>query len=1013
MVRQSADAELPGRVARQSANADSSAGKPRSASATLAGRSLSLQLQTPEDIVRPAPRAPRPAPRLPPDHTDPEDRPQDLPPRPQRPGHRPGNLRDADSFPVRNRHLGVTHSGPRGLDLHLCGPAEVPVGHLEPIEGLPADRTERPQVGHLETVEPPDQPRGQRIAEPRLRQQRTGLPVTESPRSDDELRTSRENRRHDLGQLLGMIAEIAIDEHDDLGGRLPPGQLGHAGETGTPVTPAVFLNHRRPVRRGDPRSLVGRGVVDDDDLPQQRGRQRIQNLPDRTCLVEGGNDHVDKRGSRHGLGWPMIADAMIQADSELQFVKGVGPRRAQELSRQGLETVEDLLYQLPFRYEDRRSFAEVGQLAQRRDACTLSVRIESARLIRTRRRGFTIFEAQVADDTGSIRCVWYNQPFLQRVIVAGRRAVLYGKAAPDRYRKLSIENPDYEILDEDETESVHTGRIVPVDRKTADLSPRVLRQLIHRLVLETDPASMPDLVPDDVRERLGLLRRFEALRQVHFPEEAARIDELAGSTTLAQRTLAFEEIFLLQLALALRKDELRHEARGIVYKVPDDLMPRLEALLPFTLTGAQRRVLGEISADLAADHPMNRLLQGDVGSGKTVVALLTLMVAIENGYQAALMAPTEILAEQHYRTISGLLQQDRVFHGTTLLTGSMRAAPRRLALERIASGEAKLVIGTHALFEGGVDFHKLGVVVVDEQHRFGVMQRAALARKGNRPDVLVMTATPIPRSLALTLYGDLDLSVIDELPPGRTPIRTVVRGEADRPKVWSGVRKETAAGRQVYIVVPLVEETEKTDLKAAEAFARELREKVFPDLGVGMVHGRMKGPDKDAAMQAFIAGKTRILVATTVIEVGVDVSNASVMVIEHAERFGLSQLHQLRGRVGRGAARSFCILMSGEEAGGDARERLRIMEETNDGFQIAERDLEIRGPGAVFGTQQHGLSDLQFLALVLRSPALLDAARGEAERYMSRGGNARDEATQLLESLRGRWARRLELARVG
>jgi ATP-dependent DNA helicase RecG len=424
-------------------------------------------------------------------------------------------------------------------------------------------------------------------------------------------------------------------------------------------------------------------------------------------------------------------------------------------------------------------------------------------------------------------------------------------------------------------------------------------------------------------------------------------------------------------------------------------------------------VLKEIASDLKASHPMHRLLQGDVGSGKTIVALLTLLVAVENGYQAALMAPTEILADQHYRNIRRLLDEGNVQCKTALLTGSLKAAARRAVLERIRSGDAQLVIGTHALFEEGVEFSRLGLAVVDEQHRFGVMQRARLAEKGEQPDVLVMTATPIPRSLALTLYGDLDLSVIDELPPGRTPIETKVRGEAEREQVYRGLRQALERGRQAYVVVPLVEESERSDLKAAKEFAEKLRSEVLPGLAVGMVHGRMKGPEKDEAMQAFVEGRTQLLVATTVIEVGVDVPNASVMIVEHAERFGLSQLHQLRGRVGRGSAKSYCVLMVGGEQSDDARQRLAIMADSTDGFVIAQRDLDLRGPGAVFGTQQHGLSDLQFLGLVLRGRGIVETARLEAQGVVAGGKGAREEARALLGSLRPGWRKRFDLSRVG
>ena len=705
---------------------------------------------------------------------------------------------------------------------------------------------------------------------------------------------------------------------------------------------------------------------------------------------------------------------MVNVDTELRYLKGVGPRRAERLKEGGLETVEDLLYVLPFRYEDRRAFARIAALLPGASETTLAVKVARSRLIRTRRPGFTIFEATLEDDSGSIRAVWYNQPYLDRLFVEGRRAVIFGRASLDRYgREVILENPDYEFLDAEDAEGIHTGRIVPVYRKLADLSSRMQRSLIHRALEQLEPP-LGGPVPAAIAARHGLVDRLRALLTVHFPSPDTGLDALASRTTPAQRTLAFEEIFLLQLALAVRKRGLEAEARGISYEVPDALRTKLARLLPFRLTLAQKRVLREIGADLRSPHPMNRLLQGDVGSGKTIVALLTLLVAVENGYQGALMVPTEILADQHYRNLSRLLDPAGAGYRRALLTGSVGAAARRRTMEGLRTGAVDIVVGTHALFEPGVEFERLGLVVVDEQHRFGVLERAALAGKGARPDVLVMTATPIPRSLALTLYGDLDLSVIDEMPPGRTPVKTLIRGDEDREKVYQGVRKEVLAGRQVYVVVPLVEESEKSDLKAATAFAAVLREKVLPDLRVGLLHGRLKGDEKDAAMRSFAAGEIGVLVATTVIEVGVDVPNASVMIVEHAERFGLSQLHQLRGRVGRGASRSYCILMVGEGAPGrEARERLAVMAESNDGFRIAEKDLEIRGPGAVFGTQQHGMTDLQFLAVVLRDPVLLEAARSEAQELVAEGTAGRERAARILGSLRPGWKRRLSLAGIG
>ncbi len=705
---------------------------------------------------------------------------------------------------------------------------------------------------------------------------------------------------------------------------------------------------------------------------------------------------------------------MIRGDSELRYVKGVGPRRAVQLSEQGCDIAEDLLYHLPFRYEDRRAFARVADLFPGGKERTLEVRVVSSRLIRTRRRGFTIFEAVLADESGRIRSVWYNQPFLARLLQPDRRAFLFGRATQDRSGRAVLENPEYEFLEEDDAEGIHAGRIVPVYRKLADLGSRGVRRIVYGVLAEIDPRSLPELLSAEVRSENGLLDRLDALRAVHFPPDDTSLEALERRGTAAHLTLAFEEIFVLQLALALRRQGRQSEPRGISYLIPDALRTRLGTVLPFRLTRAQRRVIKEIGGDLRSPHPMHRLLQGEVGSGKTIVALLTLLVAVENGYQAALMAPTEILVEQHDRNIRRLLEQGGIECRTALLAGSLGAARRREVLAAIRRGETRLVLGTHALFEAGVEFQRLGLVVVDEQHRFGVMQRAALAGKGQRPDVLVMTATPIPRSLALTLYGDLDLSVIDELPPGRTPVRTVVRSERDRQRVYEGLRSEVAKGRQAYVVVPLVEETANSDLKNATAFAEDLQRRVLPDLTIGMVHGRLKGPAKEAVMQAFSRGELQVLVATTVIEVGVDVPNASVMIVEHAERFGLSQLHQLRGRVGRGTARSYCVLMAGDEPHGrEARERLAIMERTSDGFLIAQKDLELRGPGAVFGTQQHGLSDLQFLAVILQGSELVEKARRQAQALVAGGEAGSARARAILGSLRPGWQKRLDLVRVG
>jgi ATP-dependent DNA helicase RecG len=692
----------------------------------------------------------------------------------------------------------------------------------------------------------------------------------------------------------------------------------------------------------------------------------------------------------------------------------VGPQRALQLAAAGMFTVEDLLYHLPSRYEDRRALGRIVDLAPGGPAHTLSARVATSRLIRTRRRGFTIFEAVCADSSGSIKGIWYNQAYLARVLVPGRRVVLFGRPTLDRRGQCVLENPEYETIDEEDTEGIHAGRVVPVYRKVGGLGARSLRRMVWRALHEVEAASLRQSLPAATARRHGLAQRLELLREVHFPPAGTDLRELAEQRTPAHRALAFEEIFLLQLALALRRERLSAEVRGTSYRIPDALRTRLARMLPFKLTAAQKRVLKEIGQDLRGAHPMQRLLQGDVGSGKTVVALLTLLVAVDNGLQAALMAPTEILAEQHYRTIHGMLAEGGIECTTALLTGSLTPSQRRRLLARIRSGEVRLVVGTHALFEAGVEFERLGLAVVDEQHRFGVAQRAALAQKGQRPDVLVMTATPIPRTLALTLYGDLELSVIDELPPGRTPVRTLVRGEADRERVYKGLAGEVRRGRQAYVVVPLVEETAKSDLKNATAFARDLREHVLPGLSVGLLHGRMSGAEKEEVMSAFTRRELQVLVATTVIEVGVDVPNASVMIVEHAERFGLSQLHQLRGRVGRGSARSYCVLMVGTEGHGrEARERLAVMEATTDGFRIAQKDLELRGPGAVFGMQQHGLSDLQFLGAILRDGELVESARREAQALVAADAGGTDLAREILAGLRQGWRKRLELAAVG
>ena len=555
--------------------------------------------------------------------------------------------------------------------------------------------------------------------------------------------------------------------------------------------------------------------------------------------------------------------------------------------------------------------------------------------------------------------------------------------------------------------AIHVGRRVPVYRKLGEFRAKRLREIMHEVLSRTSDEAITETLPEDLRSRQHLIGRADALRRIHFPAEDVPLADYERARSPAHLRLIFEEFFWVALALAIQKGERTKEAKGAVIEITDRALERISSVLPFTLTSAQERVIKRIFDDMQSDAPMNRLLQGDVGSGKTIVALQAMLAAMENNYQAALMVPTEILAEQHARNIKRLLAQTS--YRVELLIGSLRAAEKRRLHKDLAAGDIHACIGTHALIQEAVAFNKLGLIVIDEQHRFGVLQRAELRTRGFNPDVLVMTATPIPRSLAMTAYGDLDVSVIDELPPGRTPIKTVVVGEDQRAGVYKGVEREVRAGRQVYVVYPLVEESEKMDLKDATRMYEQLRDRVFPDFSIGLLHGKMKTAEKDEVMHRFVSGEIQILVATTVIEVGVDVPNASLMVIEHAERFGLSQLHQLRGRVGRGAEQSYCVLLASDKRTSVARERLGIMEETNDGFRIAEKDLEIRGPGEVMGTRQSGLPTFRIGNLV-RDVLILEEARREADYYLTSRRLTR-ETSKLIERVRA--DARFGLAAVG
>ena len=688
----------------------------------------------------------------------------------------------------------------------------------------------------------------------------------------------------------------------------------------------------------------------------------------------------------------------------LQFLKGVGPRRAADLERAGLVTLEDLLYRFPIRYEDRSRLQPIGSLKPG-GAASVAGRLLSCGLRSTRRPGFKIFDAVVDDGTGSIRVSWLNQAFLRDVFTTGQHVVLFGPVEMRGGGGLQLTNPQYEILDEDDAETIHTGRIVPVYEKAGSVTPKMQRRLVYD-ALQRLSAALPDLLPEPVRARLGLPARQAALLAAHFPPADASIDDLNRFATPAQRRLIFEEAFLFQTGIAARRQSVAAERKPVVPHVDDRIRDSARRVLPFKLTAGQKAALKQIVDDLQRPQPMNRLLQGDVGAGKTIVALLAALVAMENGLQVAFMAPTEILAGQHFVNISRLLQASRF--RIALLTGATSSAARRRGLAEVEGGTIHLLIGTHALVEGDVQFKQLGLVIIDEQHRFGVLQRASLRTKGYRPDVLVMTATPIPRTLALTLYGDLDVSIIRDMPPGRLPVKTVAKPESRRDDVYAFVRGELDAGRQAYVVYPLVEESDKIDLKAATEMADHLAHDVFPQYRLGLLHGRMKADAKDRVMKAFAAGELQMLVSTTVVEVGVDVASASVMLVEHAERFGLSQLHQLRGRVGRDRHQSSCFLLYQSPLSAEARARLQAMAETTDGFEIAERDLALRGPGDFFGTRQAGLPTFRSIDLV-RDKDALDTAKREADAWLESAAPTPAALAALLEA----WEQRFRLVAIG
>jgi ATP-dependent DNA helicase RecG len=684
-------------------------------------------------------------------------------------------------------------------------------------------------------------------------------------------------------------------------------------------------------------------------------------------------------------------------DQPVTALKGVGPTVAERLGKLGIATVRDLLWHFPRLHQDRTEATPIAN-AEVDQQATIVGWVHSVRPPWRRGRR-SVLTAMIDDGTGRIAARWFGMPYLKQHLQKGRRLVLWGKVT--RGKQLAMLSPEFELLPEDgPADPLNAQRIVPIYPATSGIGQKRFRRLA-RTALDTFREFFTEVLPESLCQRRRLIAIGEALEQIHFPDQIEAAD-------LARRRLVYEEFFCLETAVALRKRAIHASRRGTVFEIPPKVDARIRRRFPFQLTAAQERVVAEIASDMRRPQPMNRLLQGDVGSGKTVVAAYAMLAAIAARHQAALMAPTEILATQHFETLSEVLEGSQV--RLRLLLGGAPAAERRSNLEAVRSGEVDLAVGTHALIQKDVDFAKLGLVVVDEQHRFGVLQRAALRWKGSRPDVLVMTATPIPRTLALTVFGDLDVSTLDELPPGRQPIETQVLLPKQRLDAMKRVRTELAAGRQAYIVYPLVEESDKSDLKAATTMVRHLQDDVFPDTPLGLLHGQMRSDEKHERMAAFRSGQDRVLVCTTVVEVGVDVPNATVMLVEHAERYGLSQLHQLRGRIGRGAHASHCLLLVDDEAGA---ERLAILAETQDGFRIAEEDLRRRGPGEFLGTRQHGLPPLA-VGDFTRDVDLLLEAREDAFALVEADPTLAARPNRpLREEVLRRYADTFELASIG
>jgi len=652
-------------------------------------------------------------------------------------------------------------------------------------------------------------------------------------------------------------------------------------------------------------------------------------------------------------------------NDSIQYLKGVGEKRAKAFEKLGIRTFRDMISYFPRAYEDRRANFTIAEAPLDTQVCVKAMVAGSPSTARIR-RGMTLTKVRAVDETGALDITYFNQDWLKNQLTPGETYIFYGRVS-ETGRRRTMANP---VFESEDAQGIVTGRIMPVYRMTAGLSQKLILQCVQNALDACE--EVPDILPYSVREKYHLAQARFSYENIHFPRDDVSLDQ-------ARQSLVFEELYVLAGALERLRTK-RKESCGIA--LPPLSMDAFWDKLPYRPTGAQQRAVAEALTDMRSGKPMNRLLQGDVGSGKTLAAAALIWQTVQCGYQAAFMAPTEILAEQHFQTLSDMLEPYGV--RVVKLTGSMTAAQKRKVVENLGLGQADVAVGTHALISSNVEFRSLALVVTDEQHRFGVDQRSALTGKGVHPHVLVMSATPIPRTLALIIYGDLDISVLDELPPGRTPVETFAVGEDMRPRIWNFVRRLVSEGRQVFIVCPMVEENEELpeNVKSVREYAAELQKNVFPGLRVLCIHGKMKAKEKDAVMSAFAAGEADILVSTTVIEVGVDIPNAALMIVENADRFGLSQLHQLRGRVGRGRHKSYCVLLSDSKTD-SARSRLKIMTETNDGFLISQEDLRLRGPGDFFGSRQHGLPDMH-VADLSADMRVLKQAQSEAQEVLAR-----------------------------